>query len=60
MKKYIKPSSAEITLQTEDCLLTVSDATNHKYVSDGKDEDYGTVFSNKKGWSSDSWSDTEE
>lgn len=60
MKQYIKPESAAIALHTEDCLLTLSTANDHKYNSDGLDKDYGTVFSNKKGWSSDSWSDTEE
>lgn len=60
MKKYIKPSSTEISLYSEDSVLTITSTNNHKYKTDGQDEDYGTVFSNKKGWSSDSWSDTEE
>ena len=61
MKQYIKPASTEIALMPEGSLLIASRATNHKWQSDEtQDPDYGVQYSNKKGWNSSLWSDTEE
>lgn len=55
-KKYIAPQSIEVTLFTESLMMS---ASNIKFdVDSGKDTPDN--WSNKQGWSSDNWSESEE
>lgn len=60
MRKYIKPASVCISLHAEHGLMLPASVNNSKYESVEGDSDYGTQFSNKGGWSSDSWDNSEE
>lgn len=53
-KTYIKPQAQAVSLFTEDALLSLSSVE----VNGTKESD--EVFSNEKGWSSESWSNTDE
>lgn len=54
-KTYIKPQAQAVNLFAEEALLSVS---NSFEVS--ADKETNKVFSNDKGWSSDSWSAADE
>lgn len=55
-KKYIAPQSTEVTLFTESLMMS---ASNIKLdVDSGKDTPDN--WSNKQGWSSENWSESEE
>lgn len=55
-KKYIAPQSTEVTLFTESLMMS---ASNIKFdVDSGKETP--DSWSNKQGWSSDNWSESEE
>lgn len=54
-KTYIKPQAQAVNLFAEEALLSVS---NSFEVS--ADKETKEVFSNDKGWSSDSWSAADE
>ena len=55
-KKYIAPQSTEVTLFTESLMMSASN------IKLGVDSDKVTSdnWSNKQGWSSDNWSESEE
>lgn len=55
-KKYIAPQSTEVTLFTES--LMMSNSKIDMSVDSGKDTPDN--WSNKQGWSSDNWSESEE
>mgnify|MGYP000602084472 FL=1 len=55
-KKYIAPQSTEVTLFTES--LMMSDSNIKLGVDSGKDTPDN--WSNKQGWSSENWSESEE
>lgn len=55
-KKYIAPQSTEVNLFTESLMMS---ASNIKFdVDSGKETPDN--WSNKQGWSSDNWSESEE
>ena len=55
-KKYIAPQSTEVTLFNESLMMS---ASNIKFdVDSGKETPDN--WSNKQGWSSDNWSESEE
>lgn len=59
MKKiYIVPQSSEVTLQTEEVLLSGSIQVSIDEAGNGEDD----VFfeSNQRGWSSDAWTANED
>jgi len=55
-KKYIAPQSTEVTLFTESPMMSASD------IKLGVDSDKVTSdnWSNKQGWSSENWSESDE
>ena len=53
-KTYIKPQAQAVSLFTEDALLSLSS------VEVNGSKETNEVFSEGKGWSSESWSNTDE
>lgn len=55
-KKYIAPQSTEVTLFTESLMMSASN------IKLGVDSDKVTTdnWSNKQGWSSENWSESDE
>lgn len=54
-KTYIKPQAQAVNLFAEEALLSVSNSFEVN-----ADKETNEVFSNEKGWSSDSWSAADE
>lgn len=54
-KTYIKPQAQVVNLFAEEALLSVSNSFEVN-----ADKETNEVFSNEKGWSSDSWSAADE
>lgn len=54
-KTYIKPQAQAVNLFAEEALLSVSNPFEVN-----ADKETNEVFSNEKGWSSDSWSAADE
>lgn len=55
-KTYIKPSATTVALQIEDAILTLSGGEK---LNISTTEQTNAAFSERKGWSSDIWTDEE-